>query len=170
MMKLPFLALALLVAAGGAPTLAQEPKAADIVIQKPWARATPKGADVGAAYLTIRNNGAVADRLTGGTADFASVEVHEMRTENGVMKMQELKNGLNLPAHSSVGLAPGGYHLMFTHLTHPLNKGDTVKATLNFEHAGPIEVAFPVLGVAAAAPGAAGGEKKPMGAMGGMKM
>ena len=31
---------------------------------------------------------------------------------------------------------------MFTHLTHPLTKGESVKATLNFEHAGPIEVEF----------------------------
>ena len=35
---------------------------------------------------------------------------------------------------------------MLTHLAHPLNKGDTVKATLNFEHAGPVEVEFKVLG------------------------
>ena len=170
MNKLPFLALALFVAAGAAPALAQEAKAGDIVIEKPWARATPKGADVGAGYLTIRNNGAAPDRLTGGSADFASVEVHEMKTEGGVMKMAEMKNGINVPAHSSVGLAPGGYHIMFTHLTHPLTKGETVKATLNFEHAGPIEVEFPVLGVGAAGPGAAKGEKKPMGDMGGMKM
>jgi len=170
MSKLPFLALALFAAAGAAPALAQEAKANDIVIEKPWARATPKSADVGAGYLTIRNNGAAADRLTGASSDFASVEVHEMKMEGGVMKMMETKNGLNVPAHSSVGLAPGGYHLMFTHLTHPLTKGETIKATLNFEHAGPIEVAFPVLGVGAAGPGAAKGETKPTGNMGGMKM
>lgn len=170
MNKLQSLALALLLAAASAsPFLAQEAKAGDIVIQKPWARATPKGADVGAGYLTIRNNGAAADRLTGGSADFASVEVHEMKMEGGVMKMQELKDGLAVPAHGSVGLAPGGYHIMFTHLTHPLTQGETVKATLNFEHAGPVEVEFPVLGVAASGPGGAG-EKKPMGNMGGMKM
>jgi copper(I)-binding protein len=170
MNKLHSLALALLIAAaGGAHALAQEIKAGDIVIQKPWVRATPKGADVGAGYLTIRNNGAAPDRLTGGSADFASVEVHEMKTEAGVMKMQEVKNGLAVPAHASVGLAPGGYHLMFNHLTHPLTKGDAVKATLNFEHAGPVEVEFPVLGIGATSAGAAS-EKKPTGAMGGMKM
>ena len=170
MSKLPFLALALFAAAGAAPAFAQEAKANDIVIEKPWARATPKSADVGAGYLTIRNNAAAADRLTGASSDFASVEVHEMKMEGGVMKMMETKNSLNVPAHSSVGLAPGGYHLMFTHLTHPLTKGETIKATLNFEHAGPIEVAFPVLGVGAAGPGAAKGETKPTGNMGGMKM
>ena len=38
---------------------------------------------------------------------------------------------------------------MFTHLTHPLTKGESVKATLNFEHAGPVEVEFSVMGIGA---------------------
>jgi copper(I)-binding protein len=165
MKSLQSLALALAVAANAAPALAQETKVADIVIQKPWARATPKGADVGAGYLTVRNNGATPDRLTGGTADFATLEIHQMKMEGGVMKMEEIKEGLSIPAHGSVGLSPGGYHLMFTHLTHPLNKGETVEATLSFEHAGAVEVHFPVMAVGASGPAPMKG-----GAMGGMKM
>ena len=87
-----------------------------------------------------------------------------MKSENGVSQMRELKDGLNIPAHGSVGFSPGGYHLMFTHLTHPLTKGESVKATLNFEHAGPIEVEFSVMGIGASGTGATGG------AMKGMKM
>ena len=165
MTRLQAFTLALAVAACAAPALAEDIKAGDITIQKPWARATPKGADVGGAYFVIRNAGAQPDRLTGGTADFATVEIHQMKTEDGVMKMQELKGGLPIPAHSSVGLAPGGYHVMFTHLTHPLNKGETIKATFTFEHAGPVEVTLPILSVGASGPGAAKG-----GDMGGMKM
>ncbi len=152
-------ALALALIVGASPIFAQEFKAGDIVIEKPWARATPKGAEVGAGYLTILNNGATPDRLTGAAADFATVEVHEMKSVGGVMQMRELKSGLNIPAHGSIGLAPGGYHLMFTHLTHPLKKGDTVKATLTFEHAGSVEVQFPVLGVGASDAGAMKGGK-----------
>jgi copper(I)-binding protein len=147
------------------PAFAQEFKAGDIVVEKPWARATPKGAEVGGGYLTIRNTGATPERLTGGSADFATVEIHEMKTEGGVMQMREVKGGLSIPARGSVALAPGGYHLMFAHLAHPLAKGDTVKATLNFEHAGPIVVEFPVLGI-----GASGGGGAKRGDMGGMKM
>jgi periplasmic copper chaperone A len=158
-------ALTLALAVGAAPALAQEFKAGDIVIEKPWARATPKGAEVGGAYMTIENKGATPDRLTGGSADFATVEIHEVKSENGVMEMREVAGGLDIPAHDSVGLAPGGYHVMFTHLAHPLTKGDTVKATFNFERAGPVEVEFKVLAVGA--PGT-GGMKG--GAMGGMKM
>ena len=157
-------ALTFALAIGAAPALAQEFKAGDIVIEKPWARATPKGAEVGGAYMTIENKGATPDRLTGGSADFATVEIHEMKSENGVMEMREVAGGLDIPAHGSVGLSPGGYHLMFTHLTHPLTKGENVKATLNFEHAGPVEVEFSVMGIGASGTGGTGG------AMKGMKM
>jgi periplasmic copper chaperone A len=158
-------ALAFALAASAAvPVLAQEFKAGDIVVEKPWARATPKGAEVGSGYLTIQNKGGAPDRLTGGTADFGAVEIHQMKSENGVSQMRELKDGLDIPAHGSVGFSPGGYHLMFTHLTHPLTKGESVKATLNFEHAGPIDVEFSVTGIGASGTGRAGG------AMKGMKM
>jgi periplasmic copper chaperone A len=153
--------LALALVARATPVLSQEFKAGDIVVEKPWARATPKGAEVGSGYVTIENKGAAPDRFTGGTADFATVEIHQMSSENGVSQMRELKDGLSIPAHGSVGFSPGGYHLMFTHLAHPLTKGESVKATLTFEHAGPIEVEFGVTGIGAAAPG---------GAMKGMKM
>jgi copper(I)-binding protein len=166
MRKSSLLGLAVALAFGAAPAAAQQFKAGDIVIEKPWARATPKGAEVGGAYMTIENKGATADRLTGGSADFANVEIHQMKSENGVTEMREVSDGLNIPAHGSIGLAPGGYHVMFTHLAHPLIKGDTIKATFNFEHAGPVEVEFKVLGVGAAGTGGA----MKGGAMGGMKM
>ena len=161
-----FLSLALALAISAAPALAQEFKAGDIVIENPWARATPTVAEVGSGYLMIQNKGAAPDRLTGGTADFAAVEVHQMTSANGVSQMRELKDGLTIPAHGSVTLAPGGYHLMFTHLTHPLTKGESVKATFNFEHAGPLEVEFKVMGVGAAGTGG----MKGMDNMKGMKM
>lgn len=157
-------ALALALALTAQPALAQEFKAGAITIDKAWSRATPKGADTGVGYLVVHNNGSAPDTLTGGSADFAGVEVHEMKTENGVMKMRVMQSGLAVPAHGTVRLAPGGYHLMFTHLTKPLVKGETVKATLAFEHAGPVEVEFPVEAI--------GAGQAPMkgGAMGKMKM
>ena len=76
-----------------------------------------------------------------------------MSMDGGVMKMRELKDGLVVPAHGSVKLAPNGYHLMFTALKSPLVKGQSVKATLTFEHAGAVAVDFAVQGIGAAAPG-----------------
>ncbi len=150
MTRLHAIAAALALSLVAAPALAQEIKAGDLTIEKPWARATPKGADVGAAYLEIRNGGGEADRLTGGTADFANIEIHEMSMQGNVMKMQELKDGLAIPAHGDVNLAPGGYHVMLTGLKHPLVKGETAKVTLTFERAGAVTVDFPIVGVGAA--------------------
>jgi len=68
-MRYSLFTLALAIAISPAPTLAQEFKAGDIVIEKPWVRATPKGAEVGGGYLTIENKGAApgpSDRRNGG--------------------------------------------------------------------------------------------------------
>ena len=46
-----------------------------------------------------------------------------MSMVGGVMKMRELKDGLPIPAHGTVTLAPNGYHIMFTGLKQPLAKG-----------------------------------------------
>jgi copper(I)-binding protein len=80
-----------------------------------------------------------------------------MSMQGNVMKMQELKDGLAIPAHGDVKLAPGGYHIMLTGLKHPLVKGETAKLTLTFEHAGAVAVDFPVVGI-----GAASGDMKGM--------
>jgi copper(I)-binding protein len=158
------IAAALALSLVAAPALAQDIKAGDLTIERPWARATPKGADVGAAYVEIHNAGGDADRLTGGSADFANVEIHEMSMQSNVMQMRKLKDGLAIPAHGDVKLAPGGFHLMLTGLKHPLVKGESAKLTLTFERAGAVTVDFPIAGV-----GASGGDKK--GAdMKGMKM
>ena len=164
MMRFSVFALVFALVTGAVPALAQEFKAGDITIDKAWARATPKGADVGAGYLVVHNNGGTPERLTGGSADFASVEIHEMKMEGGVMTMRKLAGGLSIPAHGAVRLEPSGYHVMFTHLAKPLTKGEKVRATLTFEHAGPITVEFPVEAVGASGGGAMKGD------VGGMKM
>ena len=138
-----------------APSFAKDIKLGDLTIENPWVRATPKGADVGAGYLTIRNDGAFADRLTGISADFARVQMHEMKMSNGVMEMRERLDGLEIPAHGAIKFAPGGDHLMFVGLKSPLVKGQTAQATLTFAHAGSTTVDMPIQGVGAAAPGGA---------------
>jgi hypothetical protein len=140
------------------PARAQEVKAGDLVITQAWARATPGGAKVGGAYLTIENKGSTADRLIDGSADVAGkVEVHEMATKNGVMTMRALDNGLTIDPGKTVKLTPGGYHLMMFDLKSPLKQGDKVPVTLDFEKAGKVKLSFTVEGVGAPGPGAASG-------------
>jgi copper(I)-binding protein len=72
MRSLSSIALVLALAAIATPALAQEFTAGDITIEKSWARATPKEAEVGAGYFVVHNNGDTPDRLTGGSADTAA--------------------------------------------------------------------------------------------------
>jgi periplasmic copper chaperone A len=135
---------------------ADDVKAGDLVITQAWSRATPNGAKAGGGYLTIENKGSAPDRLLRGSADLAgAVQVHEMSTENGVMKMRPLDNGLAIEPGKTVKLAPGGYHLMLLDLKGQLKQGDKLPITLEFEKAGKVTVPFDVQGVGAPGPGAA---------------
>ena len=51
------------------------------------------------------------------------------------MRMQELVDGLPLPAGEMVTLEPGGYHVMLLDLADPLEVGDEIELTLDFESA-----------------------------------
>lgn len=114
----------------------------DIVAGHPWARATPDGAKVGAGYIKITNNGKVSDRLTGGSFEGATVEIHEMSMDGGVMKMRQLSEGLEILPGATVELKPGGNHLMFMGLKQSITAGADRKATLTFEKAGSLDVEF----------------------------
>jgi periplasmic copper chaperone A len=140
--------LAVLLALATSIVHAKDYRAGSLDISAPWSRATPKGASIGAGYLTIRNTGTTADRLVGGASDVASrFEVHEMSMENGVMKMRPIKDGIEIKPGATVELKPQGLHIMFLGLKKPLAQGDHVKATLEFEKAGKVEVDFDVTGM-----------------------
>ena len=104
-----------------------------------WARATPPGLAVGAAYLTL-TGGSQADRLVGASTPRARmVQIHVTVESNGVAGMRE-SDGVDVPAGRTVVLAPGGTHLMLMGLDGPLVVGQDLPLTLEFEQAGRIEV------------------------------
>ena len=118
-----------------------------LVISGPWSRATPKGAQTGVGYMTIKNNGASPDRLLGGSVDAADrFQLHEMTMENGVAKMRDLIDIEISPGHK-IEFKPGGSHAMFVNLRRPLSKGEHVKGTLIFEHAGTVQIEYDVEGI-----------------------
>jgi len=128
-------------------------KIGSLVIEAPWARATPGGARVGGAYLKITNTGSEPDRLTGGSVPIAkSIEVHEMAMAGDVMKMRRLEKGLEIKPGETVELKPGGNHLMLMGLTQGLKEGQPVTGKLVFEKAGTVEVTFGVAPMGAAQP------------------
>lgn len=115
-----------------------------------WARATPPAAPVAGAYLTVVNDGDRADRLLRVESAVAErVEIHSMRTVGGMMRMREVTEGLVVPAHGRLEIAPGGDHLMLIGPKQPLREGGQFNAVLVFQHAGRIPVRFTVRGMGA---------------------
>ncbi|BCB17144.1 copper chaperone PCu(A)C [Bosea sp. ANAM02] len=119
-------------------------------IGHPWARATPPAAKVGGGYLKIENSGTAPDRLLGGTTEAAArLEIHESTFTDGIARMREKTEGVAVGPGETVELRPNAIHLMLVDLKGQLKQGDTVKASLRFERAGPVEVEFQVQGIGA---------------------
>lgn len=126
-----------------------------------WARNSPMGQSVGAAYMVL-TGGATDDSLVAVTvpsAIAASVELHEVvmaggnddgmdgmdgmngmddmddmsddSDMGGMMRMQEVPS-IAVPAGATVVLEPGGLHLMLIGLAAPLTAGESFDATLEF--------------------------------------
>ena len=139
------LAAACLLATGA---VAQQYKLGSLEIDHPWSRATPKGAKIGAGYVSIKNTGSAPDRLVGGSfADAGKVELHHMTMDQGVMKMRPVAGGVEIKPGERVELNPDGLHLMFIDLKEPLKNGEQVAGTLEFEKAGTVPVQYTVGGI-----------------------
>ena len=137
------LAAAALFATGGA-TFAEEAKAGNIMIEAPFARATPGSAKAGGAFLTLRNEGDEADTLISAEADVADrVELHTHINDNGVMRMRKV-DGIDVAAHGTTELKPGGYHVMFIGLKAPLKEGEAFPLKLTFAKSGSVTITMPV--------------------------
>jgi len=152
------------------PAAAADVDLGSIHIAQPWARATPKGATSGAAYMTITNNGKTSDRVSCVSSDAsAQCQIHSMTMDGGVMKMRPVEGGLEIKPGETVVLKPASFHVMLLDLKAPLEQGSTVKATLKFDNAGTVDVEYPISAIGAPAPGAdAGGGMMMQG--GGMNM
>ena len=105
------------------------------VVTDAWARATPPGTTVGAAYMTIQG-GQEADRLVGASSDRAAmVHLHSVEEQDGVSKMRAI-DAVEIPAGQRVTLAPKSTHVMLMGLDGPLVAGQAFVVTLHFAKAG----------------------------------
>lgn len=127
-------------------------QASDLLIEKPWARASIGISRPAAVYLTIQNNGVETDVLTMVKTPVAEMsEVHKSEVKDGIARMSPAGQ-VEIAAGSSINLEPGGLHIMLMKLKQPVKKGDSISMTLLFENAGPIDVVVPVCGIGASGP------------------
>ena len=99
-----------------------------------WVRGTVPQQQASGAFMRITS--AEGGKLVGVSSPVAAtVEVHEMKMDGGVMKMGAVPS-LELPAGKAVELKPGGYHVMLMGLKQQLKAGDSVPLTLTVEGLG----------------------------------
>ncbi len=128
-----FLIFGLLVLAACAPS------GSSVAIENAWGRSSPSVATAGAFYMTIRNAGGQADRLTSvKSLACGMAELHESyQTEQGAMGMRPVTGGsIEIPANGSVELKAGGLHIMCMDKKVDFKPGTKVSLTLAFAQAG----------------------------------
>ena len=120
--------------------------ASDISVTDAYARASSPTAKAGAAFMIVKNSGETEDRLIAVTSEVAArTELHtHLLSDDGVMQMRPVENGLVIPASGQHALQRGGDHVMFMGLVDGFDQGDIVSITLTFEHAGEITIDIPV--------------------------
>ncbi len=115
---------------------------AEIKVSEPYTFETAPEMKVGGAFMEIENTGDKAEHITKATSSVCDhVEIHSMDLdENGVMKMRELKEGIEIPAGQKVELAPQGLHIMLIGLKEPLAAGKSIDLTLERGEGEPVKV------------------------------
>jgi periplasmic copper chaperone A len=97
-----------------------------------WVRVVP-GADVAAAYMTLRNGGNSAVIVVGAhSALAAQAMLHESKLVNGQEQMRPVAR-LIVPAGGTLQLQPGGVHLMLHMLKRTPAAGEDVPIVLELE-------------------------------------
>ena len=119
---------------------------AQVEVSDAWVRATGQGQKATGVFMNLTAK--KATRLVGVKADLTgSAEVHEMKMDKDVMKMQAVK-ALDLPAGQTVALKPGSYHVMLMDLKAPVAQDSQVVLTLLFEDAAGVKTQKEVKAVA----------------------
>ena len=161
-MRIPWPALlgATLVAAVGAAGLIRgavpvasaggDSDAPPIVVTNAYVREPAPPTDAAAAYFTVYNTTARADRLTSVYSGAGATSVLHTIV-NGTMTAAG--NGAVIPARGSLVLSTGKGHVMIEQLFGKLVPGQSVNLELVFANAGPIDITAPVIALGAPAPG-----------------
>lgn len=117
-----------------------------IAVQNAWVRPTVGEQDATGGYLTITSQESMA--LVGVASPAAEIsEVHEMKMDGDIMRMRKIER-IELKAGEPLELKPGGYHLMLMSLTSPIQAGQEVELSLQFEKADGSKVEMPVKALA----------------------
>lgn len=101
---------------------------AQVHVTDPWTRATLEHQPTAGVYLQLlswQDTRLIAARSVAAE----NVEIHEIKMENGIMKMRPV-DFLDLPAGKPVVLKPGSFHIMLSGLKRQLREGEMMPLVL----------------------------------------
>jgi copper(I)-binding protein len=106
---------------------------AQVVVEQPWVRGTVAAQRATGAFMTLKSDKPVS-LVSAASSAAKVVEIHEMKMENNVMKMQAVSK-IDLVPGKATELKPGSFHIMLFDLAKPLTAGESVPITLEFKGA-----------------------------------
>lgn len=107
--------------------------AATVEVKDAYVRLMPPTQKVTGAFMTLVNTSDSVRAAVSAKSSVSEVsELHNHINNNGVMQMRQVDK-IEVPAGGSTELKPGGYHVMLINLTKPLQLGQMVDITLNFD-------------------------------------
>lgn len=99
-------------------------------VESPYARAVPPTAQNSGAFMVLRNDSDQPIKVVDAESNVSKItELHTHIHDKGVMRMRRVES-IEVPAHGTVALQPGGYHVMLIGLKQPLKPGDPVHIEL----------------------------------------
>ncbi len=106
----------------------------DIMVNNPYARATPPAAVTSAVFAEIANTSGT-DRyiVAAETTAAGKVELHDVIMDGDMMKMRQIPE-LKIPANGTLELKPGSFHIMLFKLPEPLAEGEKIDVEITFKN------------------------------------
>ncbi len=118
-----------------------------------WVRLSAVKGNPSAAYFQV-NGGPVADRLMSVSTPLAiRAELHDMKMEGGMMKMEPIKDGVAVPAKGEIAFESGGKHVMLFDVSPKVAAGGEMPLTLSFASGATLETKAKVVAAGADEPG-----------------
>jgi len=113
---------------------------AAVVASDAWVRVPPPSRDQTALFVVLENRSDQPRAVVSASTDAAErAELHEMKRENGMMRMNPVKE-IGIPAKGKTALAPGGLHVMLFGLKTRPAAGDAVTVTLKLDDGSTVPV------------------------------
>ena len=110
------------------------------MVMDPWVPLAPPAAKAHAAFVMIHNHSDNPKTLISASSkNYKMVHIHQSEEKDGIATMSMVEQ-IQIPAGGMLTMKPGGLHIMLMGPKTPVNIGDEIPVTLNFEDGTSVEL------------------------------